>query len=60
MHNLLPFSTFQFKFASSLDFILITLGVLFTLCGESGGPIVLVMFGVTIQVPIIGTLVFHF
>ena len=52
--NILPSSTFQFKFASSLDCFLITMGVLFALCGGAGGPILMVMFGVTIQVLSIG------
>ena len=56
--NILPSSTFQFKFASSLDCFLITLGVLFALCGGAGGPILMVMFGVTIQVLSIGILIF--
>ena len=57
--NILPIATFQFKFASSLDCFLITLGVLFALCGGSGGPILMVMFGVTIQVLSIGIPFLH-
>ena len=57
--NILPSSTFQFKFASSLDCFLITLGVLFALCGGAGGPILMVMFGVTIQVLGIGIPFLH-
>ena len=40
----------QFKFASSLDYFLIVLGVVLALCGGAGGPILMVMFGVIIQV----------
>ena len=40
----------QFKFASSLDYFLVVFGVVLALCGGAGGPILMVMFGVIIQV----------
>ena len=40
----------QFKFASSLDYFLVVLGVVLALCGGAGGPILMVMFGAIIQV----------
>ena len=40
----------QFKFASNLDYFLVVFGVVLALCGGAGGPILMVMFGVIIQV----------
>ena len=40
----------QFKFSSSLDYFLVGIGVAFALLGGAAGPIMMVMFGVIIQV----------
>ena len=44
------FLSLQFKFASSLDYFLVVFGVVLALCGGAGGPILMVMFAVIIQV----------
>ena len=40
----------QFKFSSSFDYFLVGIGVAFALLGGAAGPIMMVMFGVIIQV----------